>query len=152
MRELEDEPSDDVVDPRAQSPARDNAAPEPLGFEIDAVPGTRQFECGGAKRLVAMGDDRGLTVVQENTVGVANVVNGLLREPVRERRRVPARAQDPDFKVARNDPAGALRNGQGERHAQRIEAPPFRVTFATITGEASGALPTRPIRLAYASR
>jgi hypothetical protein len=135
LGELEHKSPDHVVDAWAQAAARDDAAPQAPRVEEDVIARARQLEGWRARRLVAMGrHDTGKAVVQEDTVGLANVVDGGAREAVRERGRMTAAAEDFHLDVRTDDALGSLRDGQTQRHGSHTIAGRFRLTFFTVAG------------------
>ena len=74
LRQLEDEPADHVVDPRAQAAAGDDPAAEARGLEEDAVARPRELEGRRARGSARCSSVR-QAVVEEDPVGLADVVD-----------------------------------------------------------------------------
>ncbi len=117
MRELQDQPADDVVDAGTQAAARDDPAPQRRRIEEDAIARAGNFEGGDARVWVAVA--RRQAVIQQHPLGRAHPLHRAQAQASGQRRFLPARAQDLDLEVLGLDPLGALRDGQvlsGRKH------------------------------------
>ena len=88
---LENDATHDVVEARAQAPARDDGAPELGCVEVDAIARAGQLEGWGARRVARRVRE---AVVEQHAVSLADIVHPHTRQPHGQRGGVPTRAED----------------------------------------------------------
>ena len=147
MGELEDDPANDVVDARAQTAARHDAAAQAVRIEEDVIARARELERRSSAQVGTVLGDLRHAVIERDSVGLADVVNGVSREAMREGRGVEARPQNFDLEVFCHDTLGSFRHREPNR---RHRAPPYpRLRFTTLSSKLPIALSYGPSRIRH---
>jgi hypothetical protein len=104
VSQLEHEPAHDIVEPRAQAAAGDDAGPNDARVEKDLVARPRQLECRQRPELPGVRPQARQAIVDEHLVRLAHEVHRRLTQVRRYRRSQPALAQIADGHVLHGDP------------------------------------------------
>ncbi len=123
LGQFQHQPAHDVVQPRTQPAAGDDARPQRARIEEDLVARPRQLEGGQGAQPSAVRPQVRQAVVHQHLVGLADEVHGTGPQVRRHRRGQQALAQVLDGHVLRGDRRGPARRGLDVALALRFPGP-----------------------------